>query len=244
VPLVCRQYLRGTKIINGPKLAQEHLLAGAAARVRTHAITVTGGSTANCAITDMPGTLTVTASTTMPPPLVTMTTVHPVTNKKHLVTQILVSFSGAVNAGEADNLATYRLARAGKKGSFTAKSAQAIKLKSAVYNPATDSVTLTPKKAFALTKPVQLVVDGVPPSRLQDSFGRFIDGDHNDQAGGKAVAILSRGGVALDAVAVIHSDRVQAIDPYALDILLEREQTFALRPLARAAHSSHHVAAR
>jgi len=50
----------------------------------------------------------------------------------------------------------------GKKGSFTAKNAQVIKLKSAPYNPGNNMVTLTPKKPFALTKPVQLLVDGVP----------------------------------------------------------------------------------
>ena len=51
-------------------------------------------------------------------------------------------------------------------GRSAAKNAQVIKLKSANYNPATNTVTLTPKKPFALTKPVQLLVDGVPPSGL------------------------------------------------------------------------------
>ena len=219
-------------------------MPGAAATVGTHAITITGGTAANYAITDVPGTLTVTASTTPPPPLVTMTTVRPVTNKKHLVTQIMVSFSGAVNAGEADSLATYRVATAGKKGSFTAKNAQVIKLKSAVYNAASDSVTLTPKKAFALTKPVQLLVDGEPPSGLEDSLGRLIDGDHNGTAGGNAVALITRGGATISAVVSTHSDKAQLIDPHAVDILLERENTFAFWPFARVAHSRHPVPAR
>jgi hypothetical protein len=34
------------------------------------------------------------------------------------VVQIIVHFSGAVNAGEAGDVATYRLATAGKKGSI------------------------------------------------------------------------------------------------------------------------------
>ena len=87
-----------------------------------------------------------------------MTTVDSLTNRKHLVTQILVNFSGAVNVGEADSLATYRLATAGKKGSFTAKNAPVIKLKSAVYNGSLNTVALTLKKPFALTKPVQVLV--------------------------------------------------------------------------------------
>ena len=98
-----------------------------------------------------------------------------------------------MNAGEADSLATYRLATACKKGSFIAKNAPVIKLKSALYNAATNSVTLTPKKAFALTKPVQLLVDGEPPSGLRDSYGRYIDG------GKSATVLLSRGGATITA---------------------------------------------
>ena len=63
-------------------------------------------------------------------------------------------------------------------------------------------MALFPKKPFALTKKVQLQVDGVPPSGLEDSFGRLIDGDHNGQAGSNAVVILSSGGVSLTALAL------------------------------------------
>ena len=82
-------------------------------------------------------------------PLVTLTEVVPVLNKRHLVTRIEVFFSGVVNATEAHATGTYRLAYPGKKGSFTAKNAVKIKLKSAVVDAADNMVTLTPKKAFA-----------------------------------------------------------------------------------------------
>jgi hypothetical protein len=59
---------------------------------------------------------------------------------------------------------------------------------------------LVPKKPFALTRPVQLLIDGLPPSGLQDGTGRLIDGNHDAQAGGNAIAILFRGGVKLSAV--------------------------------------------
>ena len=58
-----------------------------------------------------------------------MSNVQVVTNKKHQVTEVLVSFSGAVNAAEAQDTALYQLVMAGKQGSFTAKNAQVIKLK-------------------------------------------------------------------------------------------------------------------
>ncbi len=85
-----------------------------------------------------------------------------------MVTQITVDFSGAVNMAEADSVATYRLVLPGKRGSFMAKNAKAIGLRSAVFNAANNEVTLTPKKPFALTKPVQLTVNGqssVGPAR-------------------------------------------------------------------------------
>ena len=96
------------------------------------------------------------------PPPVTVTGIRDVTNKKHQVTEVIVTFNGTVNATEADNPAIYRLTLPGKKGSYTAKNAKAIKLKSATYNPATDTVTIIPGKRFALTKPVQLVVMARP----------------------------------------------------------------------------------
>ena len=126
-----------------------------------------------------------------PSPLVTMTRVQEEI-KKHQVTAVIITFSGAVNSGEATNTGTYRLATPGKRGSYTAKNAGVIKLKNAVYNAATDTVTLLPKKVFALTKPVQLMVNGSPPSGLQDTLGRFLGG------GTSAVAILSKGKCQID----------------------------------------------
>lgn len=125
--------------------------------------------------------------------LVRVARIQLVQNKKHMVTQIKIDFSGAVNVGGAGTVVTYRLATAGKKGSYDAKNAGVLKLKSAIYNPAKFEVVLTPKKAFKLTKTVQLRVIGILPGGLQDILGRLIDGDHNGQAGGHAQALLSRG---------------------------------------------------
>jgi hypothetical protein len=146
------------------------------------------------ALLGSPSSATLIIHNTDLPPLVTMLSVQPVTNRKHLVTRIIVLFSGDLNAGEATSPAIYRLATAGKKGSFTAKNSRVIKLKSAVYNPANDSVTLAPRTPFALTKPVQLQVNG---GVLEDRWGRLIDGNDDGQPGGNAVAVLKRTGVAI-----------------------------------------------
>jgi hypothetical protein len=121
-----------------------------------------------------------------------MESVQLVMNKRHRVKDVIIDFSGGVNSAQAQNLAEYRLVKAGKRGSFTAKHPKLIKLRSAVYNGTSDTVTLTPRKPFALRKPVQLQVNGEPPSGLHDSFGRLIDGHHDGQPGGNAVAVLQK----------------------------------------------------
>ena len=96
------------------------------------------------------------------------------------MTELVVDFSGPVNAGLAESLATYSLTIAGRRGSFTARNARKIPLVSAVYSVSTDSVTLVPAGVFLLIKSVQLRVHGLLP-------------------GGDAVAILSRQGVTIEA---------------------------------------------
>jgi hypothetical protein len=144
-------------------------------------------------------------SLTVNVPLVTLMSVIVVKNKRHQVTEIILDFSGALNASEAQSTAEYRLANPGKKGSFTAKNAKLIKLRSALYNPANDSVTLTPRKAFSLVKPVQVRVDGLAAGGLQDSLGRLIDGDHDGTPGGNAIAVIKAKGVMINAIALVRA---------------------------------------
>src|SRR5262249_11157219 len=124
--------------------------------------------------------------------------VSTVADRHKKVTDLVIKFSGAVAPGSATNLANYRLVTGGRRGSFDAKKgAKPIKLRSATYNAASNSVTLILVKPFKLTKPVQLRVNGSAPSGLIDSLNRSIDGDHDGHPGGDAVAVLARGGVAL-----------------------------------------------
>ena len=114
----------------------------------------------------------------------------------------MLTFSGPVNAAEADETSIYHLATPGKKGSYTAKNAGTIKLKSATDPGAGEIVTLTPKRPFALTKPVQLSVSATGISGLHDTYGRLIDGDDNGRAGGNAIALLMKKGATIDGVNV------------------------------------------
>ncbi len=141
----------------------------------------------------------VATSTPAPAPPVTVVSIQEVKNKKHLVTEIVVDFSGPINAAQADNVANFRLAMANGKGIFTAKNSPVMKLRSAALNPANDTVTLIPAKAIAVTKPLQLTINGTAPSGLQDTSGQLIDGDDNGVAGGNAVVMIRRTGVTINA---------------------------------------------
>jgi hypothetical protein len=112
-----------------------------------------------------------------------------------MVTGVVVDFSGDVNATEVVSQATYELTIAGKKNSFTAKNAKHQALRAITYNASIHEVTITPRKPFALTKPVEFVVHGAPPGGLQDSSGRFIDGGGGGQPGDDGAFVLTRKGV-------------------------------------------------
>ena len=92
-------------VISGVVLATA---TGAAATAGTHAITASGGTAANYAIADVNGTLTVTPL----PPATVMSVqigaVHP--KKRKIATDIVVTFSGAVDSLDAANMGNYNLA--------------------------------------------------------------------------------------------------------------------------------------
>jgi hypothetical protein len=176
---------------------------------------VLSGPSANASLGSLTtATITIVNAAQIPPPatLVTVNSVKVLKNRRNMVSQILVGFSGGLDPTEAASTSEYRLVMAGKGGSFTAKSARTIKLRSASYNPATNTVTLTLKAPVALTARAQFTVFGQPPSGLDDSYGRLIDGNHDGQAGGNAVAILTSKSVTLSAVKA---------SPAAIDVLLE-----------------------
>ncbi len=169
---------------------------------------VTGVAAGTATITATEDGMTASADLTVtpPPPLVVLEGVR-VVQKKHMVTQLVVDFSGAVSQAGADNLGTYRLATQGKRGSFEAKNSVVVKLKSAVLSAAGDEVTLSLKRPLALTKAVQLQVNGSLPGGLEDADGRVIDGNRDGQAGGNATAVIRRGGVSDSASALASSSR-------------------------------------
>jgi hypothetical protein len=142
--------------------------------------------------------ITVTAPALSTPPPVTATSVQAMETKQHMVAEIVVNFSGPVNASEAENTGMYRLTMTGRNDSFIAKNAAVVKLASATYNAALDQVILKPRRPFTLARCVQVVIDGQQPGGLQDTYGRVINGDDDGEPGGDVVAMICRTPTGMD----------------------------------------------
>jgi plastocyanin len=182
---------------SNPAVATVSNAAGTNGLVRTIATgtaTITASTDARSGSTQ----LTVTAPVLAAPPPVTATSVQATEDKHHRVAEIIVDFSGPVNASEAENTGMYRLTMTGGNDSFIAKNAAVVKLASATYNAALDQVILKPKRPFTLANCVQVVIDGQQPGGLQDSYGRVINGDNDGQPGGDVVAMICRTPMGMD----------------------------------------------
>ncbi len=146
--------------------------------------------------------LTGSSGISVSPPLVTLLSAQPVIRRKK-VTKLVLTFSGSLADGVAQEKGLYRLVVAGRNGSFTGKNAMKIPVSRAQFNlTSPDTVTLTPRTPFALSKTVELSIDGNPPSGLQDSEGRFIDGDQDGDPGGNVIVVISGGTSTIEAVPV------------------------------------------
>jgi plastocyanin len=184
---------------SNPAIAAVSNAAGTRGRVIAMAA---GMATITASIGGLSGStqVTVVAPALSTPLPVTVTGVLAVENNHHIVEQIVVDFSGPLNASEADNTGMYRLTMTGRNDSFIAKSARVVRLRSATYDAALDEVILKPKWPFELANCVQVVIDGHQPGGLHDSFGRVINGDNNGRPGGDAVAVICRTPVGMDAM--------------------------------------------
>jgi hypothetical protein len=102
-----------------------------------------------------------------------------------------VSFSGALNAGDATNTAAYMLdATAGTRKHPRGFSIP-LPFGAATYSPATYTVQLTPIGKIP-NRTMELTIDS---GLVRDAEGRPLDGNHDGQPGGDFVATLNRAGV-------------------------------------------------
>jgi len=114
-----------------------------------------------------------------------------------VVTGILLSFDRPLDLMRAQNMASYgfMLAAAGADAVLGTADDFTVPLASAVYNPATLQVVLTPALPLQLNMFYRLVVNGNPSNTagVTDSGGNLLDGDANGVNGGVYVALFGVG---------------------------------------------------
>ena len=92
-----------------------------------------------------------------------------------------------------------------------------VPLRQETYDPVHHTVTLIPRGVLNLSKPLQLSVGG---PGLTDATGRPVDGKNNGQAGSAYLALLTRGGVQVQAAG--RSVGISGASPRAFDHILSR----------------------
>ncbi len=103
------------------------------------------------------------------------------------VTALVVSFDRDMNPTEAQRLANYELLSAGKDNRFATRDDRTLVLRSALYNPADRTVTLTPVKKLKINQAFQLTIHDT----VTDLAGNRLDGDADGTGG---VDHVARGG--------------------------------------------------
>ena len=143
-------------------------------------------------------------------------------------TVLVLQFSGALNAGAADNANAYELApvikvKATGKGKnkkpATTKLGTPVTVASAVYTASNDQRHAHAPGQAEASKSEELIVNA---AIVTDTLGRPIDGNDDGQPGGDYIATLSRSGVTLGGLPFARTPVPSAAVPAAIDALLAR----------------------
>jgi hypothetical protein len=102
-------------------------------------------------------------------------------------TYLVIEFDSALDSTTAQNVANYHL---------VGPSGQRIKIKSAIFNTATDAVTLVLAQRLNLPKTYRLTIDGTSASGVSSSDGVLLDGASNGYPGSNFVTSITRSNLA------------------------------------------------
>jgi hypothetical protein len=106
-------------------------------------------------------------------------------------TSIIVTFSQPMDAARAESLAEYHLIGPGPDHKFGTRDDHRIRIRSARYNAATNSVVLRPVRRLPLHDKFQLTVKGTAPDGLTSTLGILLDGARTGQPGSNYVARIT-----------------------------------------------------
>jgi hypothetical protein len=99
-------------------------------------------------------------------------------------TDLVVSFSGPLEASRATNLANYAVVSPGRDGRYGTRDDVTIPISSATYDPTSASVTLRMGQQLDTHKTYRLTVSGTAPGGLTGLTGVYLDGNRDNQPGG------------------------------------------------------------
>ena len=112
------------------------------------------------------------------------------------ITGVILTFAVPLDPASAQNVEAYSISKrtSGESSSFggidtsTGGQTRRVRFQSAVYDPAAQSVTLTPDDPFDLGRRFRLLrVSGQGANAVKDAAGEPIDGNGDGRAGGHAV---------------------------------------------------------
>ena len=102
-------------------------------------------------------------------------------------TSLVISFNGPLDPSPAQKVSNYRI---------VAPNGHRITVRSAIYNSATDSVTLLLGQQLVLRKSYRLTINGTAPSGLTNPEGLLLDGAGTGQPGSNFVTSVTKSNLA------------------------------------------------
>ena len=136
---------------------------------------------------------------------------------------LLVTFSGPVDAAEAQGLGVLPRDDGGQEGIVHGQKCQGRQSEISRVQRGERYRHDHAQEPLKLTTPVQFRVSGLSPSGLKDNSGWLIDGNHDGQPGGDAIAVLRKGGATISAMVFQGSGPLPSFKPSLVDVLLEHE---------------------
>jgi hypothetical protein len=107
-------------------------------------------------------------------------------------TSLVLTFSRSLDPTRAQDVHNYRIVNLGGPGRDGNLVGQRIRVRSAIYDPATLTVTLYPAEQLDVHNFYRLTVVGTGPNGLTDKTGFLLDGVGKGQPGSNFVAVISR----------------------------------------------------
>jgi uncharacterized membrane protein len=107
-------------------------------------------------------------------------------------TALVLTFSEDLERTSAEDPTNYTVIAPGHDGRFGTRDDRAIGIRSAVYNPTTRTVTLSPRRRLNVHRRFRLIVGGTTPRGVSGLAGDLLDGDRDGRPGGDFVTSITR----------------------------------------------------